>query len=139
MSKSNGRKRASVTVLNMRGGQRTVPAPKCPKAPKALSGEALTEWNRLARLLWEHDLLTKSNLPEFATYCQTWADYAACQKEIAALKSPLVKGPRGGQKVHPLYTRRNQIVRRLMALTNKLGLNPRSRARRQQRKRRTRG
>jgi len=52
------------------------------KCPSWLTAEAKKEWNRIAPILKEMEILTAADQSALAVYCQAYADYIQAQKII---------------------------------------------------------
>ncbi len=59
------------------------PASRPPACPSWLGPEAKAEWQRLAPRLARTGQLTELDVAAFAIYCQTYADWRACQQVVA--------------------------------------------------------
>lgn len=91
-------------------------------APNWLSADAKKEFNRLAELLLECEIITEADINILALYCDALSEYKLCKKMIKQLGA-LVDG-----KINPFYVRKEKAFVQLKSAGSELGLSPSARA-----------
>jgi P27 family predicted phage terminase small subunit len=91
-------------------------------APNWLSADAKKEFNRLAEILLECEVITEADINILALYCDALSEYKSCIKEIKA------KGKWVGDKPNPFYVRKEKAFVQLKSAGTELGLSPSARA-----------
>jgi P27 family predicted phage terminase small subunit len=96
--------------------------------PQWLSKEAKAFWRRNAPELDRRGLLTGLDENMFAVLCESWARLREMDRRIEQ-DGPVIVGPRGGVRVHPLTNARSRLQRSVMQDMQSFGMSPASRAR----------
>lgn len=107
------------------------PAPVAPDCPGWISGEARTEWERIAPELERLGLLTRVDMAMLAGYCQSYSRWIAAEQLIAA--GPLVVESGGERystiKAHPAIAIAQKERTLMLQFGARLGLSPSDRGR----------
>lgn len=124
------------SIRSMKGGGLSrrsladVPADEFGKAtmPRWLSKEARAFWRRNAPELERRGLLTGLDENMFAVLCESWARLREMDRRIEQ-DGPVIVGPRGGVRVHPLTSARSRLQRSVMQDMQSFGMSPAARQR----------
>jgi P27 family predicted phage terminase small subunit len=92
-------------------------------APSWLDSTAKKEFERLASLLLEVELINEADINTLALYCDALSEYLSCKREIKA------KGKWINDKPNPFYLRKKDAAAQMRSLSADLGLSPSARAR----------
>ena len=93
------------------------------KPPSWLSATTKKEFVRLAELLSSIDLINEADIGHLALYCDAYAEYLSCKREIRKV-GKWVDG-----KPNPFYIRKKDAAAQMRSLASDLGLSPAARAR----------
>lgn len=107
--------------------QKMTPSPGKPTAPKTLTPEAKSEWNRVVKELDAAGAISKLDRAILTMYCQAWAIAQLAQVDIDE-RGVLVPGDRGMVKNPSLQIRRDASAEAGRWM-KELGLTPASRSR----------
>lgn len=99
-----------------------------PRMPRALTGEARAEWNRIVPEIEAMGLLATLDRGALIRYCRAWADWWQVDAQIQAT-GLLIKGRRDGLVRSPLFLLRIDLEATLSDLGKQLGLSPAARLR----------
>lgn len=104
------------------------PERRIPSCPKHLKGAALTEWKRVAPVLWKLGVLTELDRTVLAAYCTAYADYVeAC--EHVQQRGAVIKARKGGEYQNLWVGIKKRSMDQMVKYAGELGLTPSSRGR----------
>ncbi len=92
------------------------------KPPEWLSATAKKEFERLAELLLEIELINEADIGILALYCDAYTLYISCDKQIKK------HGLWVGGKPNPFIMRKRDAAAQMRSLASDLGLSPSARA-----------
>ena len=126
----------STSIRSMKGGGLSrrsladIPADEfgTAKMPAWLSKEARAFWRRNAPELERRGLLTGLDETSFSVLAESWARLREMDRKIEQ-DGPVIVGPRGGVRIHPLISARSRLQRSVMQDMQSFGMSPASRAR----------
>lgn len=90
--------------------------------PSWLDLTAKKEFERLAKLLLEVELINEADINTLALYCDALSEYLSCKREIKT------KGKWIGDKPNPFYLRKKDAAAQMRSYASDLGLSPAARA-----------
>ena len=90
-------------------------------APKELSRAGKKLWSELAPILDDRGALNRETRPLLAAYCGAMAMIGEIDKELSRAK-PIIKGPTGIPRPHPLIGARNRASQNALQLAKRLGI-----------------
>jgi P27 family predicted phage terminase small subunit len=108
--------------------QEAKPPAVIPDPPDMLSEEALKEWDRVTPLLAEVGLITKLDRAVIAAYCQAWARWIECERQLVA-DGLIIKAPSGYPIQSPYLAASNKALNQVRQLSEQIGLSGSSRSR----------
>lgn len=95
-------------------------------APTWLSKTAQKEFNRLATLLVEVEIMTEADINHLALYCDAYDKYICFERQVRR-KGYWVQG-KDEKKPNPFITKMNQAAAQMRTFATDLGLSPAARA-----------
>lgn len=132
-----GPKRTPTAILKIRGARRASDRPdrhvvaEMPEPPKRLSGEALDEWNELAPLIFNANMLTLRDRGALARLCKMRVQYWNCVDFIDKYGRTYVTTDAQGNKVfrrHAEAIEARNLATIIARLEAAFGLEPSARA-----------
>jgi P27 family predicted phage terminase small subunit len=99
-----------------------------PAKPRALTGEAAAEWNRIVPELERSGILSTMDRALLVRYCTAWADWVELDR-LLQQGGKLVRGQKGNVVRSPAWLMRRDAEQTLIELGRQLGLTPVSRLR----------
>jgi P27 family predicted phage terminase small subunit len=103
-------------------------SPNCPKAPEHLSDLAKEEWEYMAPLIYDSDLLRIPDEKAFALYCEIYAQWRRCCEEHREEGYALtVINAKGHIAMNPLIKVFEKCNTQMLAFLTQFGLTPASR------------
>ena len=105
-----------------------IPAKGMPECPQWLLAEAKKEWERLADLMNQMEVLTEVDMAAFAAYCQSYARWKEAQEHITSEGSTF-ETDKGYQQQTPWVGIANTNQKLMLQAASEFGLTPSSRSR----------
>jgi len=136
---NSGRKRLPATVHLLQGNRSKKsaadladaarPEVAIPAPPPHLSGDALTEWHRVAPLLQKMNLIAEQYMAPLAVYCQAWSDYVRAYRRIQEMEASGKDGyvdvtPSGYKQMSVLYQIANRAAEQMKTFASEFGMTP---------------
>lgn len=97
------------------------------RAPAWLNQTAKKEFDRLAKLLSEIELINEADIGHLALYCDAYAQYLSFGRQIR--KYGLWVASKTGPKPNPFIMRKRDAAMQMRTFASDLGLSPAARAR----------
>lgn len=111
------------------GGRSNVNAKSAkPTKPRAITGEAAKEWDRITTELAALSIVAKVDRALLSIYCRAWADWRECVKRLEEL-SKKEADETNDKRAWRLGIQRNRLEDRLIKIADRFGLSPVARAR----------
>jgi P27 family predicted phage terminase small subunit len=99
-----------------------------PDPPDFLKDAALAEWQRVTPLLAEVGLIAKLDRAVIAGYCQAWARWLRCERELET-EGLIVKSPNGYPMQSAYLAAANKALEQVRQMAEQIGLSGSSRSR----------
>ncbi len=99
------------------------PMNEIPEAPEHLSAEALIEWNRISKVLFNLGLLTGMDMASLAAYCQAYGRWVQAETELKT-ESLVLVSDKGNHVQNPLVGIANQAMEHMRKHLANFGMSP---------------
>jgi P27 family predicted phage terminase small subunit len=104
------------------------PAASAPQAPGHLDERAKEKFDRLAKMLAAHGIMTVLDTAALARYCIIWCRWIDAEQEVKT-RGPVVK-PQGGNVIqNPFLAIANRCLSQMAQIESEFGMTPSSRSR----------
>lgn len=100
-----------------------------PDPPDFLGAEALREWHRLARRLYEAGLLSTVDTSALAAYCTAYGRWEQAERQLREFRDLVVTTQHNNRIPNPLLGIANKAMADMMRYAAELGMTPSSRSR----------
>lgn len=123
-------------------GKRSLPKreaktkPALPKPPPFLTADAVEEWNRIARQLFNLGVLAEIDRAALAAYCQAYGRWAQAEKALKQMAERdhltgglMIKTSNGNAIQNPLVGTANKAASDMMRYAAEFGMTPSARSR----------
>lgn len=107
-----------------------------PLPPPFLTEDALEEWNRVCKLLYDAGLMTEADRGALSAYCQAYGRWAEAEKALALMakkdnltRALMVKTSNGNAIQNPLVGTANKAMADMVRYATEFGMTPSARSR----------
>lgn len=97
--------------------------------PEWLAGEALTEWERVADVLYKANLATAMDRAVLVSYCEAWGAYVQGCKDVIEHGYVMTSEKTGQDYLSPYLNAKSMAEKQMRACVAELGMSPSSRTR----------
>jgi len=104
------------------------PAITAPNAPDHLDDRAQDKFDRLAKLLAAHGIMSELDAAALGRYCIVWCRWLDVEQEVKA-RGPVVKTQGGNVIQNPFLAIANRCLSQMAQIESEFGMTPSSRSR----------